>query len=51
MKTLIRKDTDTPIFTAALFVTAKTWKQPKCLLMNEQLKKMCNVYNGILLSH
>ena len=29
-KTLIRKDTCTPMFTAALFTIAKTWKQPKC---------------------
>ena len=29
-KTLIQKDTCTPIFTAALFTIAITWKQPKC---------------------
>ena len=29
-KTLIRKDTGTPMFIAALFTTVKTWKQPKC---------------------
>ena len=29
-KTIIRKDTCTPMFTVALFTTAKTWKQPKC---------------------
>ena len=29
-KTVIQKDTCTPAFTAALFTTAKTWKQPKC---------------------
>ena len=29
-KTLIQKDTCTPMFTAALFTIAKTWKQPKC---------------------
>ena len=29
-KTLIQKDTCTPIFIAALFTTARTWKQPKC---------------------
>ena len=28
MKTLMRKDTYTPIFIAALFRIAKTWKQP-----------------------
>ena len=30
MKTLIRKDIYTPMFIAALFTTAKLWKQPKC---------------------
>ena len=30
MKTLIQKDTCTPVFTAALFTIDKTWKQPKC---------------------
>ena len=29
-KTLIQKDTCTPMFVAALFTIAKTWKQPKC---------------------
>ena len=27
---LLQKDTRTLVFTAALFTTAKTWKQPKC---------------------
>ena len=27
------------MFTAALFATAKTWKQPKCLLTEEWIKK------------
>ena len=40
MKALIRKDTHTPMFTAALFPIAKTWKQPKCLLTEEWIKKM-----------
>ena len=30
-KTMTRKDTCTPMFIAALFPIAKTWKQPKCL--------------------
>ena len=34
-KTLIRKDTCTPVFIAALFTIAKTWKQPKCPLTDE----------------
>ena len=29
-KTTTRKDTCTPMFIAALFSIAKTWKQPKC---------------------
>ena len=29
-KTIIQKDTCTPMFTAALFTIARTWKQPKC---------------------
>ena len=28
-KTIVRKDIDTVMFIAALFTTAKTWKQPK----------------------
>uniref|UniRef100_F6Z753 TNF receptor superfamily member 9 n=1 Tax=Equus caballus TaxID=9796 RepID=F6Z753_HORSE len=30
MKSLIQKDLSTPMFIAALFTIAKTWKQPKC---------------------
>ena len=29
-KTLIQKDTCTPVFNAALFTRANTWNQPKC---------------------
>ena len=29
-KTIIQKYTYTPMFIAALFTIAKTWKQPKC---------------------
>ena len=34
-KTLFRKDTFTPMFIAALFAIAKTWKQTKCPKTNE----------------
>ena len=37
-KSIIRKDTRTPMFIAALFIIAKTWKQPKC--PDEWIKKM-----------
>ena len=29
----------TPMFTAALFTIAKTWKQPKCPSIEEWIKK------------
>ena len=29
---------------AALFTIARTWKQPKCLLTDEWIKKMCHIY-------
>ena len=44
METLIQKDTCTPIFTAALFTVAKTWKQPKCPLTKGWIKKMWYIY-------
>ena len=43
-KTIIRKDKCTPVFIAALFTIAKTWKQPKCPLADEWIKKMWHVY-------
>ena len=43
-KTLILKDTCTPMFTAALFTIAKTWKQPKCTSTEEWIKKMWYIY-------
>ena len=39
-KTVIQKDTCTPVFTVALFTIAKTWKQPKCPSTEERIKKM-----------
>ena len=39
-KTIIQNDTCTPVFIAALFTIAKTWKQPKCPLTDEWIKKM-----------
>ena len=43
-KTLILKDTCTPMFIAALFAIAKTWKQPKCPSTDEWIKKMWHIY-------
>ena len=35
MKSLPQRDICTPMFFAALFTIAKTWKQPKCTSMDE----------------
>ena len=43
-KTIIQKDTCTPMFTAALFTIARSWKQPKCPSTDEQIKKMWYIY-------
>ena len=42
-----------PIFIAALFTTAKTWKQSLCLSIDRGMDKedVVHKYNGILLSH
>ena len=37
-KTLTQRDTCTPVFTAALLTTAKTWKQPKCPSIEDWIK-------------
>ena len=39
-KTLIREDICIPMFIAALFMIAKTWKQPKCPSTDDWIKKM-----------
>ena len=39
-RTVTRKDILTPMLTAALFTIAKAWTQPKCPLMDEQIRKM-----------
>jgi len=37
-KTRIERDTCTLIFIAALFTIARTWKQPRCPLADEQIR-------------
>ena len=39
-KALIKKDTCVPVFIAALFTIARTWKKPKCPSADEWIKKM-----------
>ena len=38
-KTLIQTDTFIPMSTTALFTIGKIWKQPKCLPIDEWIKK------------
>ena len=43
-KTKIEKDTCILIFIAALFTIARTWKQPRCPLTDEWIKKLWYIY-------
>ena len=43
-KTRTERDTCTPVFIAALFTTARTWKQPRCPLADKWIRKLWNVY-------
>ena len=43
-ETKIEKDTCIPLFIAALFTIARTWKQPRCPLINEWIRKLQYIY-------
>ena len=43
-ETKIEKDTCTPMFIAALFTIARRWKQPRCPLTDEWIKKLWYIY-------
>ena len=43
-KTLIQKNTSTPMFIAALFTVTKIWKQPKCPSVDEWIKLLWDTY-------
>ena len=38
-KTITEKDKSTPVFIAALFIIARTWKQPRCPSADEWIRK------------
>ena len=44
VKTTTRKDTCAPMFIAAFFTIAKTWKQPKCPSTEEWIKRRWYIY-------
>ena len=43
-ETRIERDTCTPLFIAALFTIARTWKQPRRPLADEWIRKLCYIY-------
>ena len=43
-ETKIEKDTCSPLFIAAIFRIARTWKQPRCLSTDEWIKKLWYIY-------
>ena len=43
-ETRIERDTCTPVFIAALFIIARTWKQPGCASADEWIRKLWYIY-------
>ena len=43
-ETRTERDTCTSMFTAALFMIARTWKQPRCPLADEWIRKLYYIY-------
>ena len=43
-ETKTEKDRCTPMFIAILFTIAKTWKQPRCPLTDEWIRKLWYIY-------
>ena len=43
-ETRIERYMCTPMFITALFIIARTWKQPRCPLADEWIRKLCYIY-------
>ena len=43
-ETRIERDMCTPMFIKALFTIARTWKQPRCPLADEWIRKLWYIY-------
>ena len=53
-ETRIERDTCTPMFITALFVIARTWKQPRCPSADEWIRKLwyiCPMQYSVQFSH
>ena len=44
------RDTCTPMFIAALFIIARTWKQPRCLSADKGIRKLWYIYTMVYYS-
>ena len=49
-ETLIQRNLCTPMFIAAQFTIAKSWKQPRCISVNEWINRLVYLHNRILCS-
>ena len=43
-ETRIKRDMSSPMFIAALFIIARTWKQPRCPSADEWIRKLWYIY-------
>ena len=43
-ETRIKRDRCTPMFIAAVFTIARTWKQPRCLSANKSIGKLWYIH-------
>ena len=43
-ETRIERNTCSPMFITALFTIARTWKQPRCPLVDEWIRKLWYIY-------
>ena len=43
-ETRIERDTCTPMFVIALFIIARTWKQPRCSSADEWIRQLWYIY-------
>ena len=45
-ETRIERDTCTPMLITALFIIARTWKQPRCPSANKWIRKLLYIYTA-----
>jgi hypothetical protein len=46
-----KKDTCSTMFIAAVFIIARSWKQPRCPSTEEWIQNLVHLHNGVLLSY